>query len=81
MISERYRASVDIPDNIADKYKETTEYERKVLEATKGDIESGSNNYSHLEEWATFYELKDAVQCEKKLMDMIYYFATKEVTP
>ncbi len=80
-ISKFYRVSVDVPDNIADKYKESKEYERLSSEATKWNIEAGSNNYAHLEEWATFHELKDAEQCEKNLLNMIYHFSAKELKP
>lgn len=78
-ISIIYRVSVDIPDNIADKYHQTLEYDQIRGEATKGSNAAGSNFYAHLEEWAEFSSLKDAQQCERNLKDMIYYFAAKEL--
>jgi hypothetical protein len=35
------------------------------------------NTYSGVEEWAEFHTLEDAEQCQKRLMDMGYYFAGK----
>jgi hypothetical protein len=81
MIRKQYRVSVNIPDNIADKYHDTADYDRRSLEATKGAASAGSNNYSNLEEWAIYYDLDAAQACERRLMDMIYYFQAKELTP
>lgn len=79
-ITKYYRVSITIPASIADHIGDKIdddEYDKKTIEATKGHIKAGSNWESDLEEWAEFSTLEDAQACERKLLDVIYYFASK----
>jgi hypothetical protein len=76
-ITTIYHVSVETHEDVWLKFGHTNEYERKVLEATAGSVSSGQNAYSGVEEWAEFHTREDAEQCQKRLMDMGYYFAGK----
>jgi hypothetical protein len=76
-ISTIYRVCVETNEMIYREYGHTPEYSRKVSAATEGSIMSGQNSYSNVEEWAEYHTIKDAQACEKRLMDMSYYFAGK----
>lgn len=78
-IKKFYEVEVEFPDNIADKYHETPEYNQLVGNAIKGYRDAGANFYDHLREWATFDTLEDAQRCERKLLDVVYYLNSKEV--
>mgnify|MGYP000067072778 CR=1 FL=1 len=74
-----YRVSVDIPDQVYSKYGHTIEYDKVSIEATAGADSAGQNAYSTVEEWAIYGSLKEAQACEHRLMDMIYFFAAKDI--
>lgn len=67
-ISRIYRVSVDIPEEVYQKYGHLPEYERATLRATKHSLAAGQNSYSSVEEWAEFDDLGLANECEQKLI-------------
>ena len=73
-INTIYRVSVTINERVFREFGHTPKYERKSIEATAGNISAGQNSYSGVEEWAEFHTLKEAQRCEKRLMNMGYYF-------
>jgi hypothetical protein len=72
-----YRVSVVIHEDVYQKFGHTKEYERKSREATEGNESAGQNSYAEVEEWAEFHTLANAQACQKRLMDMVYCFASK----
>lgn len=76
-ITTLYHVNVDIPEAVYREFGHTPEYYRKSLEATQGHVAAGQNSYSSVEEWAEFHSYDDALSCQKRLMDMNYYFAAK----
>lgn len=69
--------NVGIPPKVFDAFGHTPEYARKVEEAVKGCITSGQIATGKVQEWAEFHRYSNAYACERKLLDMTYYFATK----
>ena len=74
MITAIYRVSVTINDDVYRKFAESKEYKQKSCDATQGNIRAGISINFEIEEWAEFNTLEDAELCEKRLMDMDYYF-------
>ncbi len=77
MITTLYHVSVTIPEEVWRAFGHTAEYEVKTLQATKGHVSAGSNNYSEVTEWAEFHTRFDAYTCEVLLQSMIEYFEGK----
>jgi hypothetical protein len=76
-ISTIYHVNVTIHDDVYQAFGHTNEYEVKFLAATKGSLSAGQNPYSDVEVWADFHILEEARQCEKRIVDMVCYFAAK----
>lgn len=77
MITTIYMVSVDVHDKVYKAFGHTSEFERKSLAATSGSLASGENRYSTVEIWAEFHNRAEARLCEKRIMDLNYYFAAK----
>lgn len=65
-ISLIYRVEVQIPEHVFREYGHTPEYERAVLRATKG-VDSGSDRYSGVYEWAETDSMATAQAIETAL--------------
>jgi len=76
-ITKIYHVVVDIYEDVYRAFGDSEEYTKRVLDAIKGSLISGQNSYYLVEEWAEFESYAEAVACNKKLMDMNYYFAHK----
>ena len=72
-----YRVSVAVNEAVFREFGDTSEYDQKVAIAISGSISAGQNSYSDVEEWAEFHTLSDARVCDKRFMDIGYYFAAK----
>ena len=79
-IQKQYRVTVDIPQVVWDKFHETAEWNHRSCTATEGHIEAGSIFYGDPFEYAVFESYEAGQLCEKKLMNMVYFFAAK-LTP
>lgn len=76
-ISRQYRVSFDVPAAVWGKFGSTPEYERMVLEATRGAIASGCHHRDEAIEWAIYSNRASAEACQKRLMDMSYKLAAR----
>lgn len=77
MIKKYYRVEVGIPEDVWEEFRDSKEYSNKSLNAVKESIESGTDYCSKPTEWAIFNTLEKARECEKRLMDVMYYFSSK----
>lgn len=75
MITNYWRVSVDVPQEVWERFGHAKAYGEEVMAATKGSLNSGSNAYSDVEEWAEFCTEKEAKACEEKLKAVMAKFA------
>ena len=77
MIRKEYRVTVQIPDTIWEAFEGDQRFELDRSDACRGNLESGTNYYGDVFEWATFDDLTQAKDCERKLMDVVHKYAAK----
>lgn len=65
-ITTLYRVEVEIPEDVYQEHGHTPAYERAVLLATEG-VESGSDSYAQVYEWAETDNRALAERVEKAL--------------
>jgi hypothetical protein len=79
-ITRIYHVSVTVPEDVQDYIKGSDarikEWERDTLQATRGNVSAGSNEYSELEEWAEFHSMDEAMLCESRLIHLIRAWRT-----
>lgn len=74
MITTEHRVSVQIPDDVWEKFGGTMQYQHMVSAAITGYIEAGRDAYSDVYEWATFSDMDTARQCELRLFQLVSHF-------
>jgi len=63
-----------MPEEVFVAYSDTREYNFMYYPATEGFIEAGSQRHSLTFEWATFNTMRQAVECERKLIELVKHF-------
>ena len=76
MIKQYFKVVVSVPVKVWEEFSHTKDYELLVMAATNDAIESGTNSYGP-EQWATYTTRPEAVNCEKRLMNINYHFSAK----
>lgn len=76
-ITTEYRVTVDVPNEVWERFGLTSEFTQKTMAASRGYLDGGIHHYHDVFIYNTFADLLEAKRCEAELEAVILYFRNK----